>query len=153
LDERETVKICDSITCGIVRIANYNCPGQLVISGETSAVYTAVELVRKRGAKTITLPVSGAFHSPLMASANAEFVKHLKRVDFSSPKIPFYSSVSGRQVQATSEIRALLFRQMTSPVLWEQTVRSMLFDGASEFVEMEPSRVLSSLVRRIQALP
>ncbi len=133
----------------VVGAANYNAPGQVVISGSTAGVEVAVELARERGARrVILLPVSGAFHSPLMAYARDGLVDGLDALSIAKPQCPIYLNVSARSTRDPEEIRAGLLDQLLSPVLWAQSLKQMASDGASSFVEVGAGRVLGGLVRR-----
>lgn len=137
---------------GIVQAANFNSPGQIVISGSVSGVRKAMELAKERGAKLVKeLPVSGAFHSPLMESAKSGLREALERTAIRDASIPVYANVSAKPVRAVTEIRRLLYEQLTSPVRWEETIKNMAFDGASMFVEIGPGKVLQGLVKRIRS--
>jgi [acyl-carrier-protein] S-malonyltransferase len=135
---------------GIVQPANYNSPGQTVISGSLEGVHRAMELARERGAKLVKeLVVSGAFHSPLMESAREGLTQALKATTIHDARIPLYANVTAEPVTAAETIRELLIRQLTAPVLWEQSIRNMVRDGATTFVELGPGKVLQNLVKRI----
>jgi [acyl-carrier-protein] S-malonyltransferase len=137
---------------GVVRAANFNSPGQIVISGSIAGVRAAIELARQRGAKLAKeLVVSGAFHSPLMESARSGLKKALDETLIRDATIPVYANVTAEPVTRSQEIRSLLYQQLTSPVLWEQSVRSMVRDGASRFVEIGPGKVLQGLVKRTES--
>lgn len=137
---------------GIVQAANFNSPGQTVISGSVAGVRRAMELARQRGAKLVKeLPVSGAFHSPLMESAKSGLREALERTAIQDASIPVYANVSARPVRKAEEIRRLLNEQLTSPVRWEETIQNMAADGASIFVEVGPGKVLQGLVKRIRS--
>lgn len=137
---------------GIVQAANFNSPGQIVISGSVTGVRRAMELAKERGAKLVKeLPVSGAFHSPLMESAKSGLRDALKRTAIQDASIPVYANVSARPVRKAEEIRRLLNDQLTSPVRWEETIQNMAADGASMFVEIGPGKVLQGLVKRIRS--
>lgn len=134
---------------GIVQPANFNSPGQVVISGSVSGVRKAMELAKSKGAKIVKeLVVSGAFHSPLMASASAKLGEALKSTEFKSPKVPVYLNVTGKPSQNPDEIKSLLLMQLTSPVKWEDSVRNMAADGITSFVEIGPGKVLQGLAKR-----
>lgn len=142
---------CSAWEAGIVQAANFNSPGQIVISGSVSGVRKAMELAKGRGAKLVKeLPVSGAFHSPLMESAKSGLQSALEKTDIRDASIPVYANVTAKPVQQANEIRRLLNEQLTSPVRWEETIRNMAADGASEFVEIGPGKVLQGLVKRIR---
>jgi [acyl-carrier-protein] S-malonyltransferase len=135
---------------GIVSIANYNCPGQVVVSCEEGLAEVLAKELKTRGAKKIVrLPVSGAFHSPLISSAASVFGSHLQNLDFGTPKASIVSNFSARGTRDPAEIRYNLTQQMSSPVRWEASVRWMLGEGISVFVELGPGRVLQGLIRRI----
>jgi len=148
-------KIVGEVCCtawkdGIVQAANFNSPGQIVISGSVSGVRKAMELGKERGAKLVKeLVVSGAFHSPLMQSAKDGLKVALDKTEFRDASIPVYANVTARPVQKADEIRAMLFEQVTSPVRWEETIINMAADGASSFTEIGPGKVLQGLVKRI----
>ncbi len=142
-------KICAE-TLGVVVAANYNCPGQLVISGEIPAVEKACEVLQAAGAiKTIMLSVGGAFHSPLMQPAQEELAKAIVKAEISKPSCPVYQNVVARGVSDPSEIRDNLNAQLTGAVRWTQSVQAMLADGATEFIEVGPGKVLQGLVKKV----
>ena len=137
---------------GIVQSANFNSPGQIVISGSVSGVRKAMVLAKERGAKLVKeLVVSGAFHSPLMQSAREGLKQALTTTRLHDARIPVYANVTGAPVHAAGEIRALLEEQLTSAVRWEESVRNMITDGARSFVEIGPGKVLQGLVKRIDS--
>ena len=141
---------CTAWTEGIVQAANFNSPGQIVISGSVAGVRKAMELAKQRGAKVVKeLVVSGAFHSPLMQSAKDGLKVALDKTEFCDAKIPVYTNVAAKPVQKADDIRAMLFEQVTSPVRWEETIVNMSGDGASSFIEIGPGKVLQGLVKRI----
>jgi [acyl-carrier-protein] S-malonyltransferase len=136
---------------GVVQPANFNSPGQIVVSGSVGAVRKAMELAKAQGAKVVKeLTVSGAFHSPLMISARDGLRRGLGEVDIIDARIPVYANVSARAVRHADEIRESLYRQLTSPVHWEESVNSMIRDGAGMFVEVGPGKVLQGLIKRIR---
>ncbi len=140
----------EASTAGIVQPANFNSPGQVVISGSVAGVRAAMEGAKKRGAKLVKeLSVSGAFHSPLMAPAKAGLESALASATISDARIPVYANVTASPVTDASAIRRLLLDQLTMPVLWEHSVARMASDGATEFVEIGPGKVLQGLVKRI----
>ena len=142
---------CSAWEAGVVQAANFNSPGQIVISGSVLGVRKAMELAKGRGAKLVKeLPVSGAFHSPLMESAKSGLQSALDKTDIRDASIPVYANVTAKPVQQANEIRRLLAEQLTSPVRWEETIRNMAADGATEFVEIGPGKVLQGLVKRIR---
>ncbi len=137
---------------GVVQPANFNSPGQIVISGSVAGVRKAMELAKERGAKLVKeLVVSGAFHSPLMQSAKDKLKEALDKTVINDAKIPVYANVTASPVQKAEEIRRLLFEQVTSPVRWEESVMNMAAAGATKFVEVGPGKVLQGLVKRIAA--
>ncbi|MBI5471502.1 MAG: ACP S-malonyltransferase [Ignavibacteriae bacterium] len=144
-------EICrEAARAGIVRPANFNSPGQIVISGSVEGVRKGMELAKARGAKlTKELVVSGAFHSPLMASARDGLKKKLDETRIVDATIPVYANVTAEPVTRAADIRDLLFRQLTNPVRWEESVIHMVRDGAETFVEVGPGKVLQGLVKRI----
>lgn len=144
------VEICrEAASAGIVQPANFNSPGQVVISGSVEGVRKGMELAKGRGAKLVKeLVVSGAFHSPLMESARDGLMKKLDQTTIREATIPVYANVTAEPVQSASDIRNLLYRQLTSPVRWEQTVTNMVRDGAIAFHEVGPGKVLQGLVKR-----
>lgn len=143
--------ICrEAAQAGIVQPANFNSPGQVVISGSIEGVRKGMEIAKQRGAKLAKeLVVSGAFHSPLMDSARNGLKKELDGIRLHDAKIPVYANVTAEPVTNAAAIRDLLYQQLTSPVRWEETVRNMVRDGATSFVEIGPGKVLQGLVKRI----
>jgi [acyl-carrier-protein] S-malonyltransferase len=142
----------EASAAGIVQPANFNSPGQIVISGSVEGVRAAMDLARQAGAKMVKeLVVSGAFHSPLMESAREGLKEALDRTTINDARIPVYANVTAEPVTHAAEIRDLLFRQLTSPVRWEQTVHNMVRDGATRFVEIGPGKVLQGLSKRTEA--
>ena len=149
LDDDIVEKIC-ATTGGIVVAANYNCPGQLVISGEIEAVNKACEALTAEGARrALVLPVGGAFHSPLMEPAREELAAAIESTTFSKPSCPIYQNVTANAVNDETAIKANLISQLTAPVRWTQSVQQMIADGATEFVEVGPGKVLQGLVKKI----
>ncbi|MBF4518556.1 ACP S-malonyltransferase [Flavobacterium sp. ANB] len=135
---------------GIVVAANYNCPGQLVISGETSAVEKACEAMKAAGAKrALILPVGGAFHSPMMEPAREELAAAIEATTFSTPICPVYQNVTANAVSDANEIKKNLIIQLTAPVKWTQSVQQMIADGATLFTEVGPGKVLAGLINKI----
>lgn len=148
--EDEIVEAICADTKGIVVAANYNCPGQLVISGEQLAVEKACEELKERGARrAMILPVGGAFHSPLMEPAREELAAAIQETKFSDPVCPIYQNVSTFAVTDPTEIKKNLIFQLTAPVKWTQSVQNMIKDGATEFIEVGPGKVLQGLVKKI----
>jgi [acyl-carrier-protein] S-malonyltransferase len=150
LEDQLVEEICAGITEEIVVAANYNCPGQLVISGSTKGIEIACELLKAAGAKrALPLPVGGAFHSPLMEPAREKLQKAIEDTQFNPPICPIYQNVSTTAVTDVAEIKANLIAQLTAPVKWTQSVQQMVADGATEFVECGPGKVLQGLVKKI----
>lgn len=149
LDDLVVEEVCASVD-GVVVAANYNCPGQLVISGEIIAVEKACELLKEKGAKmAVLLPVGGAFHSPMMEPAREELAAAIKATHFSTPMCPVYQNVSATAITNPAEIKENLMIQLTAPVKWTQSMQQMIADGATEFVEVGPGKVLQGLLRKI----
>lgn len=149
LEDKIVEEVCASID-GIVVAANYNCPGQLVISGETSAVEQACDAMKEAGAKrALLLPVGGAFHSPMMEPAREELAAAIEATTFATPICPVYQNVTATAVSDANEIKKNLIIQLTAPVKWTQTVQQMIADGASSFTEVGPGKVLIGLVGKI----
>ena len=149
LDDEVVEKVCEDIN-GIVVAANYNCPGQLVISGEVDAVNEACEALKEAGARrALLLPVGGAFHSPLMEPAREELAAAIEGTNFTDPACPIYQNVSTTAVTDPSEIKKNLIFQLTAPVKWTQSVKNMIADGADEFIEVGPGNVLQGLVKKV----
>lgn len=149
LEDAVVEEVCDSIE-GVVVAANYNCPGQLVISGAYEAVELACEKMKEVGAKrALILPVGGAFHSPLMAPAKEALASAIEATTFSSPKCPIYQNVSATAVTDSQLLKAQLIAQLTAPVKWTQSVQKMIEDGATSFTEYGPGKVLQGLIKKI----
>jgi [acyl-carrier-protein] S-malonyltransferase len=149
LDDQIVVDTCAEID-GIVVAANFNCPGQLVISGAVPAVEKACEVLKEKGAKrALILPVGGAFHSPLMEPAGEELAKAIENTTFHKPICPIYQNVTANAVTNPDEIKKNLITQLTAPVRWTQSVQQMITDGATEFIEVGPGNVLQGLVKKI----
>jgi [acyl-carrier-protein] S-malonyltransferase len=147
LDEAPTREVCAE--AGVV-LANLNCPGQLVISGEADKIARAVELARAKGAKrAIPLPVAGAYHSPLMASAQPKLQAELAKIKISPPVAPVISNVTARAHGAPAEIALLLVEQVNASVLWEKSMRALLAQGFTRFIELGPGTALSGFMKRI----
>jgi len=137
-------------TKGIVVAANYNGPGQLVISGEIDAVNAACEALKEAGARrALILPVGGAFHSPLMEPAREELAAAIENTQFTDPACPIYQNVSTTAVMDPSEIKKNLIAQLTAPVRWTQSLQNMIADGADKFIEVGPGNVLQGLVKKV----
>ena len=149
LEDAVVEEICDN-TPGTVVAANYNCPGQLVISGSLKAVETACIKLTEAGARrALMLPVGGAFHSPLMAPAQDELGKAIEATEFAPPICPIYQNVTASAVTDPGAIKSNLLSQLTAPVRWAQSVQQMIRDGASGFIEVGPGNVLQGLVKKI----
>lgn len=149
LDDDVVEKICAE-TNGIVVAANYNCPGQLVISGEIDAINAACEALKEAGARrALLLPVGGAFHSPLMEPAREELAAAIENTQFTDPACPIYQNVSTTAVMDPKEIKANLIAQLTAAVRWTQSVQNMIADGANKFIEVGPGNVLQGLVKKV----
>lgn len=149
LPDEKVEEICDSVE-GTVVAANYNCPGQIVISGEIEAVEAACAKALESGAKrALRLPVGGAFHSPLMEPARQELAAAIEATEFSIPRVPVYQNVDAKPHTDPAEIKANLVAQLTAPVRWTRSVQNMIADGATEFIEVGPGKVLRGLVGKI----
>ncbi len=150
LDDAKVEEVCAGITDEIVVAANYNCPGQLVISGSVEGINKACELLKAAGAKrALVLPVGGAFHSPLMEPARIELEAAINATNFSEPICAVYQNVTASAVRNVADIKANLIAQLTAPVRWTQSVQAMVADGATEFIECGPGKVLQGLVSKI----
>lgn len=149
LDDAVVEEICKA-TEGVVVAANYNCPGQLVISGEVEAINKACDAMKEAGARrALVLPVGGAFHSPMMEPAREELAAAIENTTFSKPNCPIYQNVTASAITDENEIKANLISQLTAPVRWTQSVQQMITDGAKHFTEVGPGKVLQGLVRKI----
>ena len=149
LEDAKVEELCATID-GIVTPANYNCPGQLVISGELKAVEAACEKMKEAGAKkALILSVSGAFHSVLMKPAEEELAAAIEQTAFHKPLSPVYQNVTTTAVSDENAIKTNLIKQLTAPVKWTQSVQQMIADGATEFIEVGPGKVLQGLVKKI----
>ena len=149
LEDQIVEEVCDAVD-GVVVAANYNCPGQLVISGEVSAIETACELLKGKGARrALVLPVGGAFHSPMMEPAREELAAAIKETQFNEPSCPVYQNVPASAVTSATEIKENLILQLTAPVKWTQSIQAMVADGGTEFIEVGPGKVLQGLMRKI----
>jgi [acyl-carrier-protein] S-malonyltransferase len=148
--EDEVVETVCRDTPGVVVAANYNCPGQLVISGEIEAINKACETLTDKGARrALVLPVGGAFHSPLMEPAREELAAAIEGTSFDQPICPIYQNVTAKAVTDPNEIKENLIAQLTAPVRWTQTIQQMIADGGTEFIELGPGKVLQGLMRKI----
>ncbi|QQQ26774.1 ACP S-malonyltransferase [Chryseobacterium indoltheticum] len=151
LDDAKVEEICASIS-GVVVPANYNCPGQLVISGETVAVEEACVKLKEAGAKrALLLPVNGAFHSPLMQPAQERLAAAIENTKFRKATIPVYQNITTTAVTDPDQIKANLIAQLTGPVKWTQSVQNMIKDGATNFVEVGPGKTLQGLIKKIDS--
>lgn len=149
LEDKVVEDVCKN-TEGVVVAANYNCPGQLVISGEIDAINKACETLKEKGARrALVLPVGGAFHSPMMEPAREELATAIENTTFSKPNCPIYQNVTATAITDENEIKANLISQLTAPVRWTQSVQQMIADGASHFTEVGPGKVLQGLVKKI----
>ena len=148
--ENEVVEdICEKVD-GIVVAANYNCPGQLVISGAVDAVNEACDQLTEAGARrALVLPVGGAFHSPLMEPARAELANAIEATNFNTPICPVYQNVTASAITSPHDIKKNLVAQLTAPVRWTQTMQQMIADGVSSFTEVGPGKVLQGLVKKV----
>ncbi len=162
LEDEKVVEICDQISSneapslegraggGVVVAANFNCPGQVVISGEIDAVEAACPVMKEAGARrALRLPVGGAFHSPLMTPAAEDFKAAILKTDFHKPFCPIYQNVTAKAEKEPEIIRENLLKQLTAPVRWTQSVQNMIADGANEFYEFGPGDVLKGLIHKI----
>ncbi len=150
LDDSIVEEVCASVD-GIVVPANYNCPGQLVISGEVEAVEKACELLKEKGAKrALILPVGGAFHSPMMEPAREKLEKAIEQVRFHKPICPIFQNVTASAVSDPDEIKKNLNIQLTAPVRWTQTIQNMWAEGLTSYLEVGPGRTLQGLIKKIE---
>lgn len=149
LEDDVVERICEE-TEGVVVAANYNCPGQLVISGETNAIEKACEAMKEAGARrALVLPVGGAFHSPMMEPAREELAAAIEATEINQPICPIYQNVTANAVTQPEAIKTNLIAQLTAPVRWTQSVQQMVADGATHFIELGPGKVLQGLVKKI----
>jgi len=149
LEDEVVESVCKEIS-GVVLPANYNCPGQLVISGAKEAIDTACTALSEAGARrALVLPVGGAFHSPLMEPAKTRLAKAIENTSFSTPSCPVYQNVCATGVSHPEKLKTNLIDQLTAPVRWTQTVQQMIADGAKHFTEVGPGKVLQGLVKKI----
>ncbi len=149
LEDTIVERVCKEIE-GIVVAANYNCPGQLVISGEINAINIACEKLKEKGARrALVLPVGGAFHSPLMEEAKQELENAINNTTFNKPSCPIYQNVTSFAVSDEMKIKENLISQLTSPVKWTQSIQKMIEDGGNDFIELGPGKVLQGLVKKI----
>ncbi len=151
LSEEQVNELCQRLEPrGVIQPANFNSPGQIAISGEVEVIRAAIEIAKEMGAKkAVELVVSGAFHSPLMDDARAGLQEALEKTEFKDALVPVYSNVTAKPVTNKEEIRQLLFKQLTSPVLWQKSMENMIFDGFEQFYEIGPGKVLCGLMKRI----
>jgi len=149
LEDQVVEEVCNTVD-GVVVAANYNCPGQLVISGAIEAIDKACELATEKGAKrALKLPVGGAFHSPLMEPAREELAKAIEETTFNTPSCPVYQNVTAAAVSNPEEIKKNLMAQLTAPVKWTQTMHQMIADGCEEIIEVGPGKVLQGLFKKV----
>ena len=149
LDDEVVEQVCEGIE-GVVVAANYNCPGQLVISGEVEAITKACEVLTEKGARrALVLPVGGAFHSPMMEPAREELAAAIEATCFNEPSCPIYQNVPAKAVTSAAQIKENLIAQLTAPVRWTQSIQAMITDGGTEFIEVGPGKVLQGLMRKI----
>ena len=149
LDDASVEEVCAGIE-EVVVPANYNSPGQIVISGSLQGIDKAIEILKEKGAKrALKLQVSGAFHSPLMEPARKELEEAIAATEFYTPICPVYQNVNAQAVSKPDEIKENLIKQLTSPVKWTQTVKNMIADGADSFVEVGPGKVLQGLIKKV----
>ena len=149
LEDRVVESVCNDTT-GVVIAANYNCPGQIVISGSKKAIDNACISLKEAGAKrALVLPVGGAFHSPLMEPAKERLASVIENTIFEQPKCAVYQNVCATGVIDANELKANLIAQLTAPVLWTQTIKKMISDGATHFTEVGPGKVLQGLIKKI----
>lgn len=152
LSDEDVEEVCDTIKDCVVVPANYNCPGQLVISGSLEGIDKACELLKAKGAKrALKLPVGGAFHSPLMQPASEELMAAINSTNFQKPVCPVYQNVNAYPQDEPESIKQNLIAQLTAPVRWTQTVKNMITDGATEFFELGPGDVLKGLVKKVSS--
>lgn len=150
MDDDKVIDICSRVTDEIVIAANFNSPGQIVISGSMAGIEKASEILKVSGAKRVLpLKVGGAFHSPFMEVAAVELKEAINKVDFSTPICPVYQNFTAKPSRDTAEIKANLIKQLTAPVLWTQTIQNMVADGAGHFTEYGPGNVLQGLIKKI----
>jgi [acyl-carrier-protein] S-malonyltransferase len=150
LDDAKVEEVCASIKDEVVVAANYNCPGQLVISGSLKGIEIAIEKLKAAGAKrALPLQVGGAFHSPLMEPAREELANAIQTTHFNNPNCPVYQNVNASPSLSVADIKKNLIAQLTSPVRWTQSVQNMTRDGATHFIECGPGKVLQGLVKKI----
>ncbi len=151
LSAEEIHNVCDECSnLGVISIANYNCPSQIVISGEIEALKKAMEKCIEKGAKrVIELPVSGAFHTTLLNTASEKLLKELEDIEFSEPVIDIVPNVTGNKLEKYEDIREILMNQIKSSVQWEKTIRTMIEDGVEIFIEIGPNKTLSSFIKKI----
>ncbi|MCF0210463.1 MAG: ACP S-malonyltransferase, partial [Bacteroidales bacterium] len=152
LDDAVIEEVCASITDEVVVPANYNCPGQLVISGTMAGIDKACALLKEKGAKrALPLKVGGAFHSPLMESARQELAEGIEKAEIVTPICPIYQNVNAMPMTDSKLIKENLIKQLTSPVKWTQISKAMVADGATTFVEVGPGNVLQGLIKKVKA--
>jgi [acyl-carrier-protein] S-malonyltransferase len=150
--EAKTVENCCMKIKEVVVPANYNCPGQIVVSGEKKGIINATKILNESGArKVIELNVSGAFHSPLMLPAKKQLEKYIQKIEFKKPLCPIYQNSVGKGISNIQEIRKNLINQLISPVLWTQSINQMVNDNIKNFIEIGPGKVLQGLIKKINS--
>ncbi len=151
LSEEQVYALCNELKSeGVIQPANFNSPGQIAISGDVAVIQKAIEKAKGMGArKAVELVVSGAFHSPLMDDARAGLQEALEKTEIKTAQVPVYTNVTAQPATAAEEIRSLLYRQLTSPVLWQKSMENMITDGFGQFYEIGPGKVLTGLLKRI----
>ncbi|MEN8835884.1 MAG: ACP S-malonyltransferase, partial [Polaribacter sp.] len=150
LEDAVVEETCAAIEEGVVVAANYNCPGQLVISGNLESVKKACEVLTEKGARrALLLPVGGAFHSPLMEPAREELAAAIEATTFNEPTCAVYQNVAAKAITDSATIKSNLIAQLTAPVKWTQCIQAMIADGGTEFIEVGPGKVLQGLMRKI----
>jgi [acyl-carrier-protein] S-malonyltransferase len=151
LEQFQVESICDEASqAGLIKVANLLCPGNFAVSGETEALTAAERLAGAKGGRAVRLAVAGAFHTELMKPADEQLAEALRGVELRRPRVPVWSNVDAKPHTDPDEIRKLLVQQVLSPVLWEDTVRSLMTDGFDKFYEIGPGRVLAGLLKRVQ---
>jgi [acyl-carrier-protein] S-malonyltransferase len=150
MEREEVEKLCDEVSSGeVLAPANFNCPGQIAIAGHTRAILRAVERVKETGKKAVLLPVSAPFHSPLMKPAGVRLEKELERITVREMKVPVVTNVEAGINRAKERVKPLLVAQISSPVRWEESMRTMISEGIEKMLEIGPGKVLTGLMRRI----
>lgn len=151
LNDSVVEEICNSITDEVVVAANYNCPGQVVISGSLTGIAQASAMVKERGGRALPMAVGGAFHSPLMEAARQQLEEAINKTPFNTPRCPIYQNVCATPTSDAREIKENLIAQLTSPVRWTETIQNMITHHANRFTELGPGNVLKGLLKRIDS--